>query len=61
MPIGILHLSPVKVNRKIEMCINTNSFDVDINDLLENIQKLSKYILSKNRYKVNKKKYFFIK
>ena len=56
MPIGILQLKPYKVNSKIIRLIDIKNFDIDINDLLENIQILTRYILSKRKRKINMEK-----
>jgi hypothetical protein len=63
MPIGILEDSEQNVNNqnnKIVICIDKNIFDnfnnLSINDLLENIRILLKYILSQNTEKVKLRK-----
>ncbi len=53
MPIGILQLKPYKVNSKIITLVDIKNFDIDINDLLDNIRILTRYILSKRKRRVN--------
>jgi len=53
MPIGILQVKRYKVNTKIEICNGSKNFDIDINDLLDNIRILTRYILSKRKRRVN--------
>ncbi|MEI6288605.1 MAG: hypothetical protein WCJ54_02905 [Actinomycetota bacterium] len=53
MPIGILTKDATKVKQKPPIAIDSNIFDISIDDFFEPIMKLSRIIISKRRKKTS--------